>query len=210
LALQKELNIKQKNKNKMEKSVKLNKKAKKGIKKLEEKGKNEEGKIKELTETKSNEKNSEIKDKAEKPEEKKKKRKATAVVNALDIPISTKQSAAICRFIRGKKIQDAISDLEQVIALKKSVPMKGEIPHRKGKGIASGRFPKKAAERFIKILRSVSANAVNNDIENPVIIKSVANIGSRPWGKFGQVRRKRTHIIIVAGTRQNKQDKIEK
>lgn len=197
--LQKELNIKQRNKNKM--TTEEKKQQKKKEEKNNEDKKEEESK---------KEKKESDKDKAEKPEKERKKRKTTAVVNALDIPVSTKQSAAICRFIRGKKIQDAISDLQQVIAMKKSVPMKGEIPHRKGKGMASGRFPKKAAERFIKILRSASANAVNNEIENPVITKSVANIGSRPWGRFGQIRRKRTHIRIVIGTKQNKQVREKK
>ena len=74
--------------------------------------------------------------------------------------------------------------------------MKGEIPHRKG--MMSGRYPKKSAEYFIKLLKTLSANANVNGLESPVISKAIANLASRPYSKFGRVRKKRTHIQIVA------------
>tara|TARA_Y100000296_G_scaffold69146_1_gene82774 strand:+ start:1126 stop:1752 length:627 start_codon:yes stop_codon:yes gene_type:complete len=123
-------------------------------------------------------------------------KKTKAVVNSFNLPISTKYSKAICKFIKNKKIENAINDLEKVIVQKKPVPMKGEIPHKKG--IMSGRYPKKASQHFIKLLKSLSANANLHEIENPVIKEAIANIGSRPYGKFGRVRRKRTHIKITA------------
>jgi len=36
--------------------------------------------------------------------------------------------------------------------MKKAVPMKGEIPHRKG--IGTGRYPVKASAFFIKLLKN--------------------------------------------------------
>ncbi len=144
-----------------------------------------------------------VKEKEKPKEEKTEKRpiqekpkKTEAVVNASNLPISTKYSAAICKFIKNKKIEDAIADLEQVLVLKKVVPMKGEIPHRKGKGIMSGRFPKKATQNFIKLLKNLLANTNHNSLEDPIIVEAIANIGSRPYGKFGRVRRKRTHVKI--------------
>jgi len=125
-----------------------------------------------------------------------KSKKTEAVVNAKDIPISTKHSAAICRFIKGKKIPNAIGDLEQVARLRKAVPMRGEIPHRKGK-MMSGRFPEKAAGEFIVLLKSLSANANYHGIEDPIITGAAANIGARPFGRYG-IRRKRTHITLTA------------
>ena len=83
----------------------------------------------------------------------------------------------------------------EVIIKRKAVPMKGEIPHRKGK-IMSGRFPGRAAEHFIKALKGLSGNANQNDIEEPIITKAVANIGARPFGKSG-MRKKRSHIKII-------------
>jgi len=135
-------------------------------------------------------------EKTEKKPVQEKPKKTEAVVNAHNLPISTKYSAAICRFIKNKKIENAIADLEQVLVLKKAVPMKGEIPHRKGKGIMSGRFPKKATQNFIRLLKSLSANANHNGLENPILVEAIANIGSRPYGKFGRVRKKRTHVKI--------------
>lgn len=124
-------------------------------------------------------------------------KKSLAVVNAQGLPISTKTSSYVCKFIKNKKIEDAIEDLKQVILKKKAIPMKGEIPHRKGK-IMSGRFPRNAAMHFIKLLKSLSANSVVNGISNPIISEAIANIASRPYSKFGAVRKKRTHVKLVA------------
>lgn len=173
---------------------------------VSEKGKTEKKKI-EKTAIENKEKvpgkTEESKEKTEKkPEEKKaeevkKKAKEEVVVRGRNLPISKKHSMAIGNFIKNKKIKDAINDLEDVLKLKKAIPMKGEIPHRKGK-IMSGRFPKNASGSFLKLLKSLSSNAEFNDIEEPVIIQTISNIGQRPYGRFGAFRRKRTHIEIIA------------
>ncbi|MBU0466256.1 MAG: hypothetical protein KKF39_01110 [Nanoarchaeota archaeon] len=126
-----------------------------------------------------------------------------AVVNAKSLPISTKHSIAICRFIKGKKIEKAINDLEPVLILKKAVPMKGEIPHRKGK-MMSGRFPKKAVEHFIKLLKSLEANASVNELDEPVIVEAIANLAQRPDGRFGKTKKKRTHVRIKCVEKKEK------
>jgi len=166
-------------KDKKEKDVKSEEKTKEKI--IEEKPKDDKKEIK-------------------KQPPKKAAKKEEVAVNAMSLPISTKYSIAICRFIKGKKIDKAIEDLEQVIVKKKSVPMKGEIPHRKGPGkigSGSGRFPKKASENFIKLLKSLNANAINHDVEEPVIVEAVANIAQRPFASGGR-RKKRTHVTIKA------------
>lgn len=139
-------------------------------------------------------------------------KKSEVVVNGMSIPVSTKYSIAICKFIKNKKIERAIYDLGQVIISKKAVPMKGEIPHRKGKDIMSGRYPKRAAEQFIRLLKSLLGNANNHNVEEPIITEAVANIASRPYGRFGSIKRKRTHIKIVAKERNsiNKKNKLGK
>jgi len=136
-----------------------------------------------------------------------KPKKTEAVVNSFNIPVSTKDSIAICRFIKRKKIKDAISDLEQVLKQKKAIPMKGEIPHRKGKGMMSGRYATKAVKNFIKLLKDLLANVNSNGLENPVIAEAIANIGSRPFGRFGRVRKKRTNIKIKAKEKKEKLNK---
>lgn len=149
--------------------------------------------------------------KTEKKTEKKieqKVKKTEASVNGVDLPISTKDSVAICRFIKGKKIDRAIFDLEQVLLYKKAIPMKGEIPHRKGKGMMSGRYPKNATICFIKLLKSLLANA--NELEDPIITEAIANLASRPFGRFGRIRKKRSHIkIIMKEKRFISKNKIE-
>ena len=143
-------------------------------------------------ETKTEEKKGETKGKG-----KLKEKKIEVVVKAYNIPISTKEAVAVCKFINKKVIGRAILDLESVVKIKKAVPMKGEIPHRKG-NIMSGRYPQKAAKNFIVLLKSLLGNANLNEIEEPLIFEAYANIGVRPFGRFGRYRRKRTNLVIKA------------
>ena len=143
------------------------------------------------------------KDVKKKQPENPKIKKTEAIVKGVSLPLSTKTCVAVCKFIKGKQIPAAIADLEQVAVKKKAVPMKGEIPHRKGK-IMSGRFPKNASEYFIRLLKNLHANANANGLDEPVIAEAMANIASQPYGKFGRVRRKRTHVLIKV------KEKVEK
>ena len=125
-----------------------------------------------------------------------KEKRNEASVNGKSLPISTKKSADICRFIMKKKITKAIENLEEILVKKKALPMKGEIPHKKG--IMAGGYPEKTIKHFIKLLKSLQANASVNEIEDPIITMAVANMASKPYGKFGRWRRKRTHVKIIA------------
>jgi|SRR3989344_1382653 len=141
---------------------------------------------------------SEKKVKTKKKPETKIIKKDNALVNGISLPISTKQSVAICKFIKGKTIREAVDYLERVIVAKRPIPMRGEIPHRKNQDfrIMSGRFPKKASENFIMLLKSLGSNSVAVGIENPVIIEAYANMASKPHGRFGRTRKKRSHITL--------------
>jgi len=125
-----------------------------------------------------------------------KEKKEEVKIKGYDLDISTKHAIAICRFIKGKSIENAIKDLEDVIKKKKAIPMKGEIPHRKG--MERGRYPTKATKTIIKLLKSLNANASILGIENPVITLAKADKASRPYRRWGSRRFKRTHISIVA------------
>jgi ribosomal protein L22 len=159
----------------------------------------EEKKLEIKTSEKPEEKKLEDK-KSEKKEEKKKiqKIKKTEVFVYSTIPCSMKESRDICKFIMNKSIDVAISDLDQVMKIRKVVPMKGEVAHRKGRGIMAGRYPKKTAQYFIMSLKTLKGNANNHDVENPVIVEAYSNKAYEPRGKFGSVRKKRTHIKITA------------
>ena len=136
-------------------------------------------------------------------------KKSEVFVNVNSLPMSTKTAMAICRFIKGKEIQSAINDLELVVAKRKAIPMKGEIPHRKG-DMMSGRYPKNASEIFIKLLKSLNSNATYLSVENPIISEAIPNNASRPFGKFGAVRKKRTHMILKATSKKKKSEEKKK
>ena len=114
--------------------------------------------------------------------EKTREKKESAVVNVFSLPISLKQSKYICNFIKGKRVGDAIRDLKEVQKKKLAVPMKGEIPHRKG--MMSGRYPMKASKYFINTLKTLAGNSTHNQIEEPVITEAQANFASRPYSRF--------------------------
>ena len=155
---------------------------------------------------KSEEKNKvETEFKDEKKNEVPKIKKEEAVVYGKNLPLSMKKSRDFCKFIKNKKIEKAILDIEQVILHKKAVPARGEFPHKKGKGMAGGIYADKTAEYFLKLLKNLQANANSVNVENPTIVDAVANIGERPYGKFGRVRRKRAHIKIIAKEKSRKE-----
>lgn len=167
-----------------------------------------EQKIKNADEIKEEDKKVEEKKQTKKPEPKKttpKTQRDYAFVHGKNVPISTKDAIAVCRFIKYKTMNQAIKDLEEVINLKKAVPMKGEIPHRKGK-IMSGRFPKKACEHFIYLLKSLQGNSTMHELENPIINGAFANVANRPFGRFG-LKKKRSHIFIKVTNKKSIRDK---
>jgi ribosomal protein L22 len=191
-----------------EKDYNPNQKENKAMKKQESLAKTETPKTVVKEEKKAEEKKVETKKEVKKQETKIVK-KDSAFVRGKDLPMSTKVGCAIGRFIKNKKIEDAIKDLEQVTELKKAVPMRGEIPHRKGK-IMSGRFPKKAAKEVIILLKSLKGNTVTNNMDDPIIKEVVANKAARPMAKRGSVQKKRTHMLITVKEISEKKEKAKK
>jgi large subunit ribosomal protein L22 len=142
--------------------------------------------------------------------------KKTAIAFGKGLPISTKQSVEICSFIRGKTIDESKMLLSGVVDGKVAVPVKRfnkDMGHRKGK-IASGRFPKKASQHILDLVKSVESNAKNIGLTTPLIIDEIiSNIGSRSWhhGRIRRIKNKRTNIkIVVVEGKKEKPKKIEK
>lgn len=128
-----------------------------------------------------------------------KTKKSEAIVNGISLGISTKHAIAVSNFIRNKNIDKAISKLEDVKKFKIAIPMKGEIPHKKGISSASGsgRYPINAVKEFLKLLNSLRANAIYNEMElEKFKIFCMANKASRQRKRFGQGKFKRTHVQI--------------
>nr|AJS12502.1 50S ribosomal protein L22P [uncultured archaeon] len=126
-------------------------------------------------------------------------KKDVAVVRAPSVHISKRHGMYICSFIKGKSIDNAMKDLEQVILIKKAVPFKGEIPHRKGKGMMSGRYPVAASKIFISILKTLKGNVLFNDmdLEKTKISSAYTNWAPRPQRRGG-MKGKRASVFIEA------------
>lgn len=120
-----------------------------------------------------------------------------------DVEISTKVSLEIASFLRGKTTKKAKQILERVLEMKQAIPYKrftDGVGHRKGAGIAQGRFPQKASEQFIKLIKQAEANAQAKGLsEDLKIVHLVANKSSSTFHQGRQRRRKfkRTHLEIA-------------
>ena len=180
---------------------------------MEEQAKKETGEKKKEVAGEMQEKESKKKEAEKKIEDKKQEKteekKDKAAVNAKNLAVSTKQSMAICSFIKGKDIERAMDELQRVIEKKIAIPMKGELPHRPG--MERGRYPENACKIFIKLLKGLSANSSVNGLEEPYISFARADVASRPYRRFGSARFKRTNVYLEAregkGKKENKEEK---
>ena len=132
-----------------------------------------------------------------------------------NLPISTKHSVEISRHLRYKKTSFAKQFLAKVVAQETPVPFRKfyrDVGHKKG-NVAAGRFPQKAAQEFIRLVKSVEANAQDKglDTANLKITKILANKASVPF-MGGRRRRgtKRTHLEIEVKEGAKKEKKVAK
>ena len=133
-----------------------------------------------------------------------------------DLSISTKHAVEICSYLRGKTVDHAVKFLENVIDLRTPVPFKrftNGPGHKKG-NLASGRYPVKASQAILRIIKSALANAEDNNLntEGMVVKHIVANKASTPMHNGRQRRRfmKRTHIEVVLEEVEQKTPKSKK
>lgn len=123
-----------------------------------------------------------------------------------DLPISTKHCVEICKYIKGRKVSDARNILIGTIEKDTAIPFtrfNGGVGHKRGSGMASGRYPVKAATKILEILDSAVANAKQKGlVENSLRVESMnAHKGSTPY-KHGRLRGrtvKKSHVEVVIG-----------
>jgi ribosomal protein L22 len=134
-----------------------------------------------------------------KPEKPAKVKKEEAIALGNNLHISMKEGRFICKFILGKTIDKSISDLQDVLKMKRVIPMTGEIPHRSEPGVMSGRYPQTASKVIISILKGLKGNAIANgmDLDDTRISAASSSFASRP-SKRGGGTFKRANIIIKA------------
>ena len=83
-----------------------------------------------------------------------------------ELHISRKHAHEISRTIKGMKVKEARTFLEDVTILKQAVPFKRfnrDVPHRKG--MCAGRYPQKAAKEFLGVLENAEGNAVYQGLD---------------------------------------------
>lgn len=133
-----------------------------------------------------------------------------------NLPISTKQSIEISRYLRYKNTGWAKQLLEEVSALKRAIPFKRftfDVGHKKG--MAAGRYPSKAAKEFLHLLKSVEANAREKgmNLSHLKIVKILANKASIPiTGGRSRQGTKRTHLEVVVkeGREDGRKNAVQK
>ena len=111
----------------------------------------------------------------------------TKVAKAMgyEMPISFKHAVEICRFIKGRKLDEAKRILEEVIALKRPIPFKRykkKVAHKSGlEKWYAGRYPQKACRYILKVLRNLEANAEYKglDVDKLVIVHAQAKMGRK-------------------------------
>jgi large subunit ribosomal protein L22 len=136
-------------------------------------------------------------------ENKENKTNIEVVARARSLPISHKRATEVARMIKGKNVDKAIKELELVLTGKIAVPYKRymkDVPHRKGKKIAAGRYPRKTASYFIMLINSLKKNADAQGLNgnNLLITKAITCKGALRWhyGRKRGVRIKNTHLEI--------------
>ena len=131
-------------------------------------------------------------------------KKELAVARGIGLRVSPKQCVYVCKIIKGKSPEAAVVRLQDVIDEKRAVPMAGlEVGHKKGKGMAGGRFPKNACVAVMGVVKQAGANAIVAGVENPVIVIAKSDRAAAPLRKGGR-KAKRCHIYIEVRNREVK------
>jgi large subunit ribosomal protein L22 len=94
----------------------------------------------------------------------------TAKASGRELRVSPKHATEICKTIKGMKLQQAKTYLQQVIQKKAAIPFrkhKKKIPHRRDlqQKFYAGRYPVKAAQKILRILESAEANAEHKGLD---------------------------------------------
>jgi len=105
--------------------------------------------------------------------------------SARELRVSPKHATEVCSTIKGMKLYQAKTYLQNVVAKKQPVPIrkhKKKIPHRRGlQKVYAGRYPVKAAQKVLQVLENAEANAEYKglDMERLKIIYASAHPGMK-------------------------------
>ncbi|NIN53152.1 MAG: 50S ribosomal protein L22 [Nitrososphaeria archaeon] len=136
---------------------------------------------------------------------------ATVKASLREVSISPKAAVEVCRRIKGMKLEKAKEYLEDVAALRRSVPFKRYVKgvgHRRDLSKwPSGRYPIKAAKAFLGLIANLENNAEFKglDISRLKIIHASAHGGRklekyipRAFGRSNPFLDNLIHVELVA------------
>jgi len=133
-----------------------------------------------------------------------------------ELRVSPKYAVEICRELRGKKLAYSKSFLEDVIKMKKALPLKSHmkgVAHRRGLSKAyAGRYPKKAAQLVLSLLNSAEANAASKglEVESLRVLhmatkqgRTIKGYTPRAFGRATQSNTPTSNVEIILGESYN-------
>ncbi len=131
-----------------------------------------------------------------------------AIINGMSLPISTKNSIEMCNFIRGRSLKSAVSLLNEILVMKRAMPVRRFDKDRGHKrGIGPGRYPLKLCKVFLVLFDSVKSNAEQKGLntENLIITIAKANKAEQRYrsGRKGRVKMKNTHVYLEVEEKKN-------
>lgn len=118
-----------------------------------------------------------------------------AIVRGRDLPMSVKQAMMLCLVLEGHRIEPSIKLLEQIQKQEIGVKINQGVVKKSKAGV---KYPIKASGVFIKLLKSLNANANVKKIDpSTLIIHARADKAARPQRPGAQYMRfKRCHITV--------------
>ncbi|WP_297067763.1 50S ribosomal protein L22 [Thermococcus sp.] len=126
-----------------------------------------------------------------------------------DLRMSPKHSVELLREIRGMMLNDALRYLDDVIALRRPVPLKKHYDsqgHKPGRGFGPGRYPVKVAKAVRRVLLNAKNNAEQKglDVDRLRIVHAAAHRGPvlrgyipKAYGRATPFNEQTTHVEIV-------------
>ena len=134
----------------------------------------------------------------------------TVKCSGRELSISPKAATEICKTIKGMKVKEAKTLLEQVASMKTAIPFrryKKKVPHhRLREKWGAGKYPVKAAKRMLKLLEELEADAEYKgfDLDNLRLIHAASHRGRkikkalpRAFGRTSPDYNTLTHIELV-------------
>ena len=120
-----------------------------------------------------------------------------AAARGTGLNVSPKAAREVCKAIKGMDLEKAKNYLGRVIKMDQAVPFKrhdGKVGHRRGKGMATGRYPVKTAAAILKVIESAGNNgeAIHIDIENWRILHIATSRGTSFESRFPRARGRAT------------------